>query len=183
MSVVNEIARGARLVHHLVKDGYVPVRFSKKHQRRRIQKALQVFQHDVQWGWGMEYTRMSYHPDELINARPGDGPWHGPLGEGFKNPLGLNMVSARRYLGVDQDVGIYGLHRSAPVHQIEEGIAVKQVHTRLFGRFPAAEPQFVPLRTGVLQRATKAIVGQRLEGSAFFRRFTLQLTEKLIVDR
>ncbi len=182
MSVVNEVSRSSRPVYDISKDGYMPVRFGQQHYGRRIQKALQVFQNDIDWGRRMEYTGMSYHSNEFVDTRPGDCPRHGSLGETFQDLSGLNVMCARRDFSVNQYVGINCLHRLAPVHEVEEGIAVEQVDSGLFIRFPPPELQPVALRAAALQRAAKIIVGQRLKGAALFCRLPLELTEKVIIN-
>jgi len=75
------------------------------------------------------------------------------------------------------------LHRLAPIHEIEQGVPVKQVNPGQFRGFPAPQPQLVgPLGTGT-QGATKKVIGHRLESAAFFGGLPLQLAEKLVVNR
>ena len=93
------------------------------------------------------------------------------------------MVFARLNFSVNENVCIERLHWLSPVHEIEQGVPVKQVNPGQFRSFPPPQAQPVgPLGTG-MQGATKKVIGDRLESAAFFGGLPLQFTKKLVVDR
>ena len=183
VGIVNQIACGTRLPKRLVEQGSVLFRFRQQKERRRSQQLFQVFQYDVQRNRRMEDARMSNNPEEFVDARPGDRPRQCAFGEVLEDLTCRNMVFARLDFSVDEDVRIDGLHRLTPIHEVEQGVPVKQVNSGQFRGFPAPQSQLVaPLGTGT-QGATKKVIRHRLEGAAFFCGFPLQFAKKLVVDR
>ena len=80
--------------------------------------------------------RMCHDAEELVGARPGDRPGSSVLGQFPEQPAGGHVVPARRHLRIDQDVGVDRTHASTPVHQVEELVAVENVHPGLLGGLP-----------------------------------------------
>ena len=183
VSIVNQIACGTRLTKRRVEHGGVSPRFCKQKEGRRSQQLFQVFQCNVQRNRRVEDSRMSNNPEELVNARPGDCPWLCSFGEVFQDLACRVMVLARLNFSIDEDVSIDCLHRLAPIHEIEQGVPVKQVHARLFRSFPTVQPQLIGLLGTGKQGAAEKVIGYRLERAAFFGGLSLQFAKKLIIDR
>jgi hypothetical protein len=181
--VMHEIACGRRLSNGLVQHGRVPSRLSKQNERGRSQHSLQICQDNLERDRRMKDAGMSDHSEEFVNARPRDGPRQSSLGEGFKNLEGMTMMLARLNLSVDQDVGVNRLHGLGLIHEVEQGIAVKQIHPGKFSSLPAPKAQSVRFPSVCHQGVAKKVIDDRLESSAFLGGFLLQVKEKLVFDR
>jgi hypothetical protein len=79
--------------------------------------------------------------------------------------------------------GIDGPHASAPVHEIQEAIAVKKIYSgELFGLpTPQTEPVLFVRTSG--QSSAKQVIGNRLESPAFFNRLLFYFPQELVFDR
>ena len=107
--------------------------------------------------------------------------------DGFEPPKPAEVAVSSDDLGnavfEAQGNNVCVVNRLAPIHEVEQGVAVKQVSPGQFRRFPAPQPQLIaPLGTST-QGATKKVIGHRLEGAAFFGSLSLQFAKKLVVDR
>lgn len=110
VSVVDQVTRRARLANDLIKKGNVAFRFSQKNQRGRGEDAPQIVERDVEWNRRMEHPRMGDHAKKFVNAGPGKRPRKRAFREALDQPQGGLVVTVRRNFGVNQDVGINGLH-------------------------------------------------------------------------
>ena len=86
-------------------------------------------------------------------------------------------------VNLDEDVRIDRLHRLTPIHEIEQGVPVKQVNSGQLRGFPTPQPQLVGSLGARTQGAAKKIIGHRMESAPFFGSLSLQFAEELFVDR
>jgi hypothetical protein len=126
---------------------------------------------------------MSDNSEELVDAGPGNRPGQRPFRQSLEELKRGAVALARLNFSMDEDVRVDGLHGLAPIHEIEQGVTVQQVHTGLFSRLPAPKAQLVGFRRAGGQGAPKKVVRHRLQGAALLGGFPLQLAEKLIVNR
>ena len=125
----------------------------------------------------MEHSRVRDNPEELVDARPGNGPRKAALGEAVDQLERGAVVPVGVHLSINQDVGIDGLHELPPVHQIEKRVAVKEIYSGELGGFPALKAQLVRDSRFGAQRPEQQVVGDGLESSPLFGRFLFQRPE------
>ena len=183
VSVVNQISDCACLAKGLVEDRSVSFRFGEQKERRRGQYLFQILQSNVQRNRRMKDSGMSDNSEELVDAGPGNRPGQRPFRQPLEELERGAVALARLNFSMDEDVRVDGLHGLAPIHEIEQGVTVQQVHTGLFSRLPAPKAQLVGFRRAGGQGAPKKVVRHRLQGAALCGGFPLQLAEKLIVNR
>lgn len=171
------------MTNGLVERRSMPRRFRQQDERRRSQHLPQIFERDVERNRRMEDPRMRDHPQEFIDARPGDRPRKRSFGKPFQDLEGGSVITARLNLSVDQNIGVNRLHRSAPIHEIEQGVAIRQIDSGKLSRFPGPDIQPVGLPRRSHQRAAKQVVRYGLQSAALFSGFFLQLTQKAIFNR
>ena len=123
----------------------------------------------------MEDPGMSDDSEELVNARPGNRPGQRAFRQALQDLEGRPMVQARFNFGVNEDVGVNRLHGLAPIHEVEQGVAVQQIDPGLLRRLPALKPQAVRFLRTRGQRAPKKVVRDGLQCPALFGGFLLQL--------
>ena len=126
---------------------------------------------------------MSNNSEELVEARPGNGPGERAFRQPTEEVERRAVARARFDFGKNEDVSVNRLHGLAPVHEIEQGVTVQQIDPGLFRRLPAPKPQAVRFHWGGGQGAAKKVVGHRLQGAALCGSPLLELTEELIVNR
>ena len=85
VSVVNQIAAGPRLAKDLFEYRSVSSRFGEQIERRGGQDLFQILQSNVQRNWRMKDPGMSDNSEELVDARPGDGPGQSPFSQPMKH--------------------------------------------------------------------------------------------------
>lgn len=130
----------------------------------------------------MEHSRVRDHPEEFVNARPGNGPWKAALSEAADQLARRAVMPVRVHFSVNQDVGIDGLHALPPVHQVEKRIAVKEIDSGEFCGFPALKAQLVGRSRFGTQSPAQQVVGDGLESSPFFGRFLFERPHQLVVN-
>jgi len=131
----------------------------------------------------MKNARMGHYTKELINARPGNCPRNASSGQALYQLKGGAVSRAGVDFRVYQDVRIDGLHGSASVHKIKQGVTVQEIDSRKFGGFPTLKTQFVRRPDLCSQRAAEQVIGHGFERSPLFGGFLLECREKLIVNR
>lgn len=183
MSIVDQVAGGICLANHFTEQGSVALCFGEEQERRRSQQTAQISERDFQRNGRMKNARVSNDSEELVNAGPRDGPRSRSLGEVLDQRESRGVVRVRLHFGEYQDVRIDGLHRSPPIHQVKKSISVHEINSRHFAGLPALEAQLVRWASRRRQRLPQQVVCHGLEGAALFRRFLLQSTEKLVVNR
>ena len=183
VSVVNQITGRAGLANGLVQHGSVACCFGKQKERRGRQHSLQILQGDRERNRRMKNSGMSNHPEEFIEARPGNRPGERPFRQTPKQPERGLVPLARCNFGTNEDVRVNRLHALTPIHEIKQRAPVKQVDPGLFGRLPTSKAQLIAFLRARRQGAPKKVVGYRLEGPALFGSFPLQRQEKLIIKR
>ena len=131
-----------------------------------------------------EDARMSHHPQKLVDARPWDGPGNRSLGQLRHERAGGLMMSGRDDFRIDEDIRIDGPHGSAAVHQIEQLVAIEQVHPHSRLGLPSAKREF-DLRSGALRHESllQQVVRRFLKGATFPRRLFLDSLQKIVIDR
>ncbi len=144
---------------------------------------MQILQDNVQRHRRMKDARMSDHSEELVKARPGYRPRQRAFCQPLENLERGSVALARLNFGVNEDVGVNRLHGLAPIHEVEQGVAVEQIDPRLFRRLPAPQPELVGFRRAGRQGTSKKVVRHGLQRPALFGGFLFQLTEKLIANR
>ncbi len=183
VSVVNHIAGGCCMAHGCIEHGRVVRRFRQQHERRRRQNLAQIFEGDIERDGRMEDARMSRHSEKFVNAGPGNRPGGRPLGEAFQNLEGAVVMPARLNFGINQNVRVNRLQRSAPVHQVEQRVAIRQAHARQLGRLPTPKAHPIGLPRLRRQRAAKEVAGDGLQRAALFGGFFLQLPQEMVFKR
>lgn len=175
--VVNQVARRARLAYDLIEQGNVAFGLGEQNERGRSKDAAQIVERDVQGDRRMEHPGVRHNPEELVDARPGDGPGKATCGQAL-DQLERGAVSlVGLHFSVNQDVRINGLHELPPVHQVKQRGAVKDIYSGKLGGFPALKAQLVRRSRFGAQRPAQQVVGDRLESSPFFGRFLFQRPE------
>ena len=116
----------------------------------------------------MKDSGMGDNSQKLVNAGPGNRPGQSAFRQPRKDLESGIMTLAGSNLGVDKDVGVNRLHWLAPIHQVEQGIAVKQIDPGLLRRLPALKLKLVGFRGRIRQGAPKKVVGYRLQRPALF---------------
>jgi len=111
----------------------------QKDQGRRLKNTPQIPQSDFRRDGRMVHSRMRDDPQELVDARPRDGPGNRSLRQIHEGFSGNSVVRARANLCEDENVRINCLHASSTVHQIEKLIAVQDVDTGLQLGFPSLQ--------------------------------------------
>ena len=183
VSVVNQVARRARLSNDLIEKGRMAFCLGEKYQGRRIEDAAQITERDVQRNGWMKNAGMRHDSKELVNAGPGYRPGKGSFGQGPDQLKGGAVPDVGFDFGVNQDIGIDSLHASPAIHQIEQRVAIEKINSGQFPRLPALEAQFVSRAWGRRQRPAQQVIGHSLKSPPLVCCFFLQSAQKSVVNR
>ena len=89
-------------------------RLSLQHQARSLHPSLDLSLGNLQRAGGIVYARVRYDGQELMQARPRNGPRGAAIGEFGKASAGCLMPGRVLAMSVNQDVGIHRDHAPRP---------------------------------------------------------------------
>src|SRR4051794_25206979 len=119
-----------------------------------------------------KHTRMRYDTQKFVHAGPGNRPRSAALGQLRQQSPCRSVMTGRDDFRVDEDVRIDSLHLTA-VHQIEEVVAVEEIHARPFDSLPATEHQRLTLCLLRRECLPQEVIGHSLKRLAFMSGFRL----------
>ena len=108
---------------------------------------------------------MSNDSEELIDTRPGDRPRQRSICQPVEDVERGAVAVARLDFRMNKDVRVNRLHELTPIHEIEQLVTIQEVNAGLLGGLPASKPQAVWFCRAARQRASKKVVGHRLQGT------------------
>ena len=128
MGVVHQVSRDPAPCKDLPQDGVVSRRLRQDTRRRRLQEIEQRLQRFLDTGGGIEHPMMGDDAKELVQAGPEKGVRDPPLAQSpHQLDGGLVMLRALA-VSIDQNIGVDPDHLSAPVQEIEQLVAVVEIH-------------------------------------------------------
>lgn len=164
--VLGEVPRSVRFPKQSLEDGKVSGCFRKQHNGRRLKQSPQIVQDHLKGDGEVKDARMCDNADELIDAGPRNRPGEGAFREFLESLSCLLVMRARENFRVDQEICVYSQHDLASIHEVEEFVAIQQIHPRLLARLPASQLQLEaplgPAGKGVPEEA----VDDRPQGGA-----------------
>lgn len=182
--IMDQIARGLRPQEDARHDLRVALGLVQEDERRRIEDPLEVSERPIQRNRRVIHTGVRYDAQELVDARPWDGPGFGSLCERDEQGERLVVLRARLNYREDEDIGVHRLHDgSAPVHDVKEGPAVEDVHSGLGVGPPALDPKLVVAgATPESEGLPEELVRDFLERPLLADGFLLHPSEQVVVD-
>jgi len=182
MSVVNQIACRTRLANNTVEQGNMSFGFSQQNNRWRRQDVSQIVERNLQRDRWVKHPGVRYHTKELVNARPWDRPRQSAFGQTLEQLKRGSVVAVGFDFGVNQDIRIDRLHGSPPVHELEKGVAIRQINSGEFGGLPSAKTQLIRRAGGSCQRTSQEVIRRCLEGPPFLGGLFLQGSEQRVIN-
>ncbi len=149
IGIVDKVARDARFFQYPRHHVGMIRRLGEQNQRGRIQNAAQIIERNRERDRRMVDAGMRDNSQKLVEAWPGNGSGKGAFRKFPKQSSGLFMPRAGTDFRVDEDVGVYRLHRSPAIHEVEELVAIQDVNAGLEPGFPPLQLQRVPLAPGL----------------------------------
>lgn len=110
--IMHQVARRTRLREHRVQQLGVASGLRKEHERWGAENGDHILSRRFEGHRRMVDAGMRDHAEELVHARPRDGPRRRSLGQGPETFSCRRVTWARRDLGIDEDVRVDRNHVS-----------------------------------------------------------------------